>query len=303
MNSDFMSSSRPASLIPVKELLSNEREALTKLGLALDQHEYVATDLASRLDKNPGLDANQVNSLALDEWRDEDELSTLHPDIAASLRETLGQETIKSRPLNEIVQDLDEQPDAPKEKTAQDPTKQDQESTEEALAQVVSSLSELRKREREAYRKRVSEEDRNALLEEAMTGKQFEKIFKLLNGKLIICLSTITAEQSDDISKYCSKQVNVVGSMTTDSYQMMRAKIKAAVRLKYVVSNGNFMYQREEGKAVEDIQSQVYKTIANSEMFRLMLANCDKEFNMILDCIMEEMTRDVFINPALEGIG
>ena len=302
MQEDFVAPRSASKPIPVSDLKAEERIKLESLGLVLEQHEAIASDLLERISRST-LDANTVNRLAVDELSEEDDLSGLHPDVAQSIREAASNGMFESKPIADIMEEVDEDgvdkgkvPEADIEK----PSKATR--SAEEVDEVLRTLLDKRYKDRQRYIAKITEDDRTAILEEVITGKRYTRVFKFFGGKMVITMGTISSAQSEAITEYLSVEVNS-RAMTIDQYNAYRNKVKAAVRVVSVIANDKVVYSYVPKSTIADIMDAVFNKSGNSELFRSLLAESDREMNGVLDALLEDASHEVFTVPAYADIG
>ena len=303
MQEDFIQPRTVSTPIPVDSLKPEEREKLTSLGIDLQRHEAIASDLLERIEKST-LDADTVNRLAIEEMSDDEDLDTLHPDIAQSIREAAAGETLKSRPIEDIMRDMDEDAEDQGQVPKPDLTDEGESPVKSAdeVNEVLRTLLDTRYKNRQKYRASITDQDRDDILNEIFTGKRFTRVFKFFGGRLIMTLGTLTADQTDAIADFVSSKVNTQ-SMTVDQYNAYRGRIKAVMRIESVLVSGKVVYQYAPNMTVEEVANTVESKIGKSESFRQLLAEADREITGLLEGLLEDASYEVFTAPAYADIG
>ena len=303
MQEDFIQPRTVSTPIPVDSLKPEEREKLTSLGIDLQRHEAIASDLLERIEKST-LDADTVNRLAIEEMSDDEDLDTLHPDIAQSIREAAAGETLKSRPIEDIMRDMDEDAEDQGQVPKPDLTDEGESPVKSAdeVNEVLRTLLDTRYKNRQKYRASITDQDRDDILNEIFTGKRFTRVFKFFGGRLIMTLGTLTADQTDAIADFVSGKVNTQ-SMTVDQYNAYRGRIKAVMRIESVLVSGKVVYQYAPNMTVEEVANTVESKIGKSESFRQLLAEADREITGLLEGLLEDASYEVFTAPAYADIG
>ena len=295
MFEDFQSQKPATKSIQIDKLVPEEQERLREAGLALEKFEEVAVDLLQRLENSP-LDANTLNEQILAELNQEADLAGLHPDVAESIRDSLTyNKDFTKQELAQADKDVDEDagdtPPPPKEDLTQS-------------EQLVNTLQRIREKELDMYAKSLTDEDRNKLLAEIITGERFSRQFQSMQGKLIFTLHSISAEETDQISEAMSRFVNdKVNGASIDEFNAKIAWYRQAAQLASVVVNQRVVYTKPEKTPIDALARIVYNGPANSQTFRILLAEASREMTGLLLAAAKEMGSENFTAPRYGDTG
>jgi hypothetical protein len=288
--------------VPVTDLTPEETSAIADLGLNVQATERVVTDLKERMDADQ-VDANTANQMALDEEAENDRLSTVHPDVAAALRETMndirisGRESVNAE-LNKLDEDYQDTPQEPEATEKQAEKKSDAEA-ENPFTSILREQAKQFDARLDNLRKKITDDDRNAILNEVIRKIPFAKTYSFWNGKISVVLSTISTKRRIQLQKVIATTVNETGPLTAAQYDSYLRFYDSCCSLQMLTVNGNVVYVRDDTCSIDALITGVSeKGPLSSEWMRGLVVTSYREFRDFLTVLVQEASRDVFIDPA-----
>lgn len=291
---------RVSSVLNKSALSPDELAGLAQAGIDLKRHESIAVDLLKELQKNPQLDPNELNESLIKEAEQEDDLSQYDPSIASAIRQSLlnpGDRMSMAevdKELNKLDEDdADPEPAPEAQKSAQ---------TEGGDDAMLRLLREESKKLAEAYRNKITDDLRDAVLREVIEGIPVQKTFYFMNNKVAITLRTASFEHSEQMldlqAEFMNKEVRFTQQVTLYTQQL-----RIAAQLASLVVNGKMIYTQPRNKSLSDLHELIFKKNVNSEVMRNLLRRCSQEFTGLMQALLLEIGEEVFTEPDYVDIG
>lgn len=290
-------------MVPVSDLTPEETTALRDLGLDLANTERVVTDIKTRMEQD-NVDANTANNMAIDEEAENDRLSTVHPDVAAAIRESMSESLVKNRSeLQESLADIDEDSDDAPKPVENKPTPPADDTTN-LYAEMLKEQAKRYDQRLDMIRSKIQDEDRTALLNEVIRKIPFAKTFSFWQGKIVIVLSTISTKRRLQLQRIIAKTVDANGPLTSAQYDAYARMYDACCSLQLLTVDGQVVYVRDDTSGIDAlIKSVLTDGPLDSEWLRNLVVSSYRDFRDFLTVLTQEASRDVFIDPVQGGTG
>lgn len=301
---------QPVRVVSTKNLLEEEKKELVELGFDVAANEQVVTDIRARMERD-SVDANTANTMALAELEEEDRLATVNPDIAEDIRNSMRESVFGKRPdMADTMDMIDEDAGDAPEAQPEQPKKSTEKSAEEldekdSLAIQLRNAARRHDERLDAIRKSITDEEREAVLLEAIRGVPYTKTFVCWGGRVSITLQTISTPMRLAIQNAVTMHARSRQDFTVSEYNNHRKYLDMACSVSTITISDQVAYTRVEGQLnPEQIASDVMLTgPGRAEIVRTLISAAFDEMALRLSAMLQEASKDVFIDPVFDDAG